>query len=80
MYQLIQTGQPYSADNGQNYVGQSGQDLFDIQYVDTNNLIPKRPYRFVFKFIEDDNVFIYDYPEYYYTFYLDDWFKKLIRA
>lgn len=38
LYQLIQTGQPYSADNGQNYIGQSGQDLFDIQYVDTNNL------------------------------------------
>jgi hypothetical protein len=32
---LIQTGQPYSADNGQNYIGQSGQDLFDIQYVGT---------------------------------------------
>lgn len=38
LYRLIQTGQPYSADNGQNYIGQSGQDLFDIQYVDTNNL------------------------------------------
>jgi hypothetical protein len=37
LYQLIQTGQPYSVDNGQNYIGQSGQDLFDIQYVDTNN-------------------------------------------
>jgi hypothetical protein len=34
LYQLIQTGQPYSVDNGQNYIGQSGQDLFDIQYVD----------------------------------------------
>ena len=38
LYQLIQTGQPYSVDNGQNYIGQSGQDLFDIQYVDQNNL------------------------------------------
>ena len=38
LYRLIQTGQPYSADNGQNYIGQSGQDLFDIQYVDQNNL------------------------------------------
>ena len=36
LYQLIQTGQPYSVDNGQNYIGQSGQDLFDIQYVDQN--------------------------------------------
>jgi hypothetical protein len=35
LYQLIQTGQPYSTDNGQNYIGQSGQDLFDIQYIDT---------------------------------------------
>jgi hypothetical protein len=33
---LIQTGQPYSVDNGQNYIGQSGQDLFDIQYVNLN--------------------------------------------
>lgn len=38
LYQLIQTGQSYSVDNGQNYIGQSGQDLFDIQYVDQNNL------------------------------------------
>ena len=38
LYRLIQTGQPYSTDNGQNYIGQSGQDLFDIQYVDQNNL------------------------------------------
>jgi hypothetical protein len=38
LYELIQTGQPYSADNGQQYIGQSGQDLFDIQYVDQNNL------------------------------------------
>ena len=36
LYQLIQTGQPYSVDNGQNYIGQSGQDLFDIQYVNLN--------------------------------------------
>lgn len=38
LYELIQTGQPYSADNGQQYIGQSGQDLFDIQYVDQNAL------------------------------------------
>ena len=37
LYQLIQTGQSYSADNGQQYIGQSGQDLFDIKYVDKNN-------------------------------------------
>jgi hypothetical protein len=36
LYELIQTGQSYSADNGQQYIGQSGQDLFDIQYVDLN--------------------------------------------
>jgi hypothetical protein len=44
LYQLIQTGQPYSVDNGQNYIGQSGQDLFDIQYVDTNNLGESGPW------------------------------------
>jgi hypothetical protein len=38
LYELIQTGQPYSTDNGQQYIGQSGQDLFNIQYVDQNNL------------------------------------------
>ena len=38
LYQRIQSGQPYSTDNGQQYIGQSGQALFDIQYVDTNNL------------------------------------------
>jgi hypothetical protein len=38
LYELIQTGQPYSVDNGQQYIGQSGQDLFDIQYVEQNNL------------------------------------------
>lgn len=38
LYQRIQSGQPYSTDNGQQYLGQSGQALFDIQYVDTNNL------------------------------------------
>lgn len=37
LYRLIQSGQPYSVDNGQNYLGQSGQNLFDIQYVETNN-------------------------------------------
>jgi hypothetical protein len=35
LYKLIQTGQPYSVDNGQNYIGQSGQDLFDIQYLES---------------------------------------------
>lgn len=38
LYQRIQSGQPYSIDNGQNYIGKSGQDLFDIQYVETDNL------------------------------------------
>jgi len=37
LYQRIQSGQPYSSDNGQLYIGQSGQDLFDIQYVEQNN-------------------------------------------
>jgi hypothetical protein len=38
LYQRIQSGQPYLIDNGQLYVGQSGQDLFDIQYTETDNL------------------------------------------
>jgi hypothetical protein len=38
LYQRIQSGQPYSIDNSQNYIGKSGQDLFDIQYVETDNL------------------------------------------
>jgi len=36
LYQRIQSGNPYSADyNGALYIGQSGRDLFDIQYVET---------------------------------------------
>jgi hypothetical protein len=34
LYQRIQSGQPYSVDNGQRYKGESGQELFDIQFVD----------------------------------------------
>lgn len=34
LYERIQSGQPYSTDNGQLYKGVSGQDLFDIQYVE----------------------------------------------
>lgn len=35
LYQLIQTGQPYSQLHGTLYKGGSGQPLFDIQYVKT---------------------------------------------
>jgi hypothetical protein len=36
LFQRIQSGNPYSADyNGALYIGQSGRDLFDIQYVET---------------------------------------------
>ena len=38
LYELIQNGNPYSTTNGQLYKGQSGKDLFDIQYVEQNNL------------------------------------------
>ena len=38
LYRRIESGQPYSVDNGQLYIGQSGQNLFDIQYVETDNL------------------------------------------
>ena len=38
LYQRIQSGNPYSTDyNGALYLGQSGRDLFDIQYVEKNN-------------------------------------------
>jgi len=36
LYERIQSGQPYSVDNGQLYLGVSGQPLFDIQYFDVN--------------------------------------------
>jgi hypothetical protein len=37
LYQRIQTNNPYSIDYGQVYQGKSGQGLFDIQYVETDN-------------------------------------------
>jgi hypothetical protein len=38
LYQRIESGQPYSVDNGQQYLGASSQPLFDIQYVELDNL------------------------------------------
>lgn len=38
LFNRIQSGQPYSIDYGQQYQGASGQNLFDIQYVETNNV------------------------------------------
>jgi hypothetical protein len=38
LFRRIESGQPYSVDNGQLYIGQSGQDLFDIQYVEFDNI------------------------------------------
>lgn len=37
LYQRIQSGNPYSIDNGQLYLGSSTQPLFDIQYVEFDN-------------------------------------------
>jgi len=37
LFERIQSGQPYSVDNGQLYKGVSGQDLFDIQYVEVGS-------------------------------------------
>jgi hypothetical protein len=37
LYSRIQSNNPYSVDNGQLYRGKSGQDLFDIQFVEFNN-------------------------------------------
>lgn len=36
LWNRIQSSSPYSVDYGTFYKGQSGQDLFDIQFVDTN--------------------------------------------
>lgn len=38
LYARIQSGQPYSTDNGQLYKGASNQPLFDIQYFDIHPL------------------------------------------
>jgi hypothetical protein len=37
LYERIQSGNPYSVDNGQLYLGASTQPLFDIQYVEFDN-------------------------------------------
>jgi hypothetical protein len=37
LYSRIQSNNPYSVDNGQLYRGKSGQDLFDIQFVEFDN-------------------------------------------
>jgi len=36
LYERIQSSNPYSVDNGQLYLGASGQPLFDIQYLDVH--------------------------------------------
>jgi hypothetical protein len=38
LYSRIQSGQSFQVDHGSNYIGQSGQDLFNIKYVDVDNL------------------------------------------
>lgn len=38
LYERIQSGNPYSVDNGQFYKGASTQDLFDIEYTEFDNL------------------------------------------
>lgn len=37
LYNRIQSNNPYSIDSGQLYKGKSGQDLFDIQFVEFDN-------------------------------------------
>jgi len=44
LFKRIESGQPYSVDNGQLYIGQSGQDLFDIQYVEFDNIGQSGPW------------------------------------
>ena len=38
LYRLMQSDNSYYTDNGQIYLGRSGQPLFDIQYTETNDL------------------------------------------
>ena len=38
LYNLIQTGAPYLTSHGAKYIGNSGQPLFDIQYVPINDV------------------------------------------
>jgi hypothetical protein len=56
LYQRIQSGNPYSVDNGQVYKGQSGQNLFDIQYVEFNNFGETGPWFKVTLFNRLNNV------------------------
>jgi hypothetical protein len=37
LYDRIQSNNPYSSDNGQLYKGKSGQNLFDLQFVEFDN-------------------------------------------
>jgi len=66
LYQRIQSGNPYSVDNGQDYNGASGQKLFDIQYVELNNFGETGPWFKVTLFNRVNNinkvgVFLKDY-------------------
>jgi len=56
LYQRIQSGNPYSVDNGQDYNGASGQKLFDIQYVELNNFGETGPWFKVTLFNRINNV------------------------
>ena len=44
LYELTQTNTSYSGLTGQLYKGQSGQDLFDIEYTEINNLNEPGPW------------------------------------
>lgn len=48
----------------------SYNDTMNFFKVNTAFLDTERQYRFVFKFVEEDNIFIFDSPEYIYSFYL----------
>jgi hypothetical protein len=49
------SGRSYSQINGQNYKGKSGQNLFDIQYTDTNNFGVTGDYYRVMLINREDN-------------------------
>lgn len=68
LYNRVQSGLPYSVDNGQLYLGASGQPLFDIQYVDVNpnNGVPGGWFKITLKNrINNENKVIQFLADYY---------------
>ena len=72
LYSRIQSGQPFNLDHGTNYVGQSGQDLFDIQYVEVDNTGQSGPWFKVDTKPRDNNKVGEYISDYYKTIKMSD--------